>query len=375
MVLPSHMSEIITEVRKSISHRSRSMQKLLGLAVLLLAYCASTTMAQQDAPPTADVQRHPIRVEISQPTEQHPSWEKWISLVEKVAWPVVVILGVLLFRKPLSNFLDIVGKRATEISIGGLGIKLPTMNEAQLGEDVLTFRAADTFMVISSSAKSSLFNMFEQPGKYEFVAISLGRGDKWLSSRLYIFATMLQRMKALRCIVFLGAGADTETQFVGATTPERVRWGLAMLQPWLEVAYTQAYAQSMVSGLPTIKNENGAIDAALAEQLVKSFVGNLTAPPPPSMTSSEWVTFAPNQPPEHATWLAREHLERGLGYAFWKDVIVTSETKKEAKMLLKCSAPYVAKIKRNGEFLSLIDRVAFLDEVMAKIGDKLEAKD
>src|SRR5258708_22858047 len=194
------MSEIITEVRKSISHRSRAMQKLLGLAVLLLAYCASTTMAQQDAPPTADVQRHPIRVEISQPTEQHPSWEKWISLVEKVAWPVVVILGVLLFRKPLSNFLDIVGKRATEISIGGLGIKLPTMNEAQLGEDVLTFRAADTFMVISSSAKSSLFNMFEQPGKYDFVAISLGRGDKCLSSSLSIFATMLHTMHPCRTI-------------------------------------------------------------------------------------------------------------------------------------------------------------------------------
>ena len=133
--------------------------------------------------------------------------------------------------------------------------------------------------------------------------------------------------------------------------------------------------QSMVPGLPIIKDENGAMDAALAEQLVKSFVSNLTASPPPPVISAEWVTFAPNQPPEHATWLSREHLERGLGYALWKDVIVTSETKKEAKMLLKCSAPYVAKIKRSGEFLSLIDRAAFLDEVMAKIGDKLEAKD
>jgi len=35
----------------------------------------------------------------------------------------------------------------------------------------------------------------------------------------------------------------------------------------------------------------------------------------------------------------------------------------------------VAKIKRNREFTALIGRVAFLDEVMGKIGDKLEAKD
>ena len=351
------------------------MKKLLMLTALFLIYDASVTMAQQTSPPTPDMPRQPIRVELSQPPELHPSWEKWISLVEKIAWPVVAILGVLLFRKPLSNFLDIVGKRATEISVGGLGIKLPTMNEAQLGEDVLTFRAADTFMVISSSAKSSLFNMFEQPGKYEFVAINLGRGDKWLSSRLYIFATMLQRMKALRCIVFLGAGADTETRYIGATTPDKVRWGLAMLQPWLEVAYAQAYMQYTVSGPSTIKNENGAMDAELAEQLVRNFVTNLTVPPPTPVNDLEWVTFASNQPPEHATWLPREYLEQGFGYALWKDVIIMSETRKEAKMLLKCSTPYVAKVKRNGEFLALIDRVAFLDEVMGKIGDRLEAKD
>lgn len=355
-----------------------AMQKILRLAAVFLIYGVSVvTMARQNTPSRGDALPQPLRVELSHQAEPHPSWEKWTTLIEKTAWPVVVILGLFLFRKPLSSFLDVVGRRATEISIGGLGIKLPTMSEAQLGEDVLTFRASDTFMVVSSSAKSSLFNMFEQPGKYEFVAINLGRGEKWLSSRLYIFAKMLQRMKALRCIVFLGVGADTEAQFIGATTPEKVCWGLAKSQPWLEAAYAQAYGQSLVPGQPSILNENGALDAALAEQLVRSFINNLSnlATPPPVRNEREWVTFAPNQPPEHATWLSREYLEQGLGYVLWKDVVTASETKKEAKALLKCSAPYVAKIKKNGEFLSLIDRVAFLDEVMSKIGDKLEAKD
>jgi hypothetical protein len=360
-----------------ISRWASAVQMLLRLAVLLLLCGACFSLAQQSAVQPADRSQQPIRVEISQPVGTHASWEKWISLVEKIAWPVVVVLGVFVFRKPLSNFLDVIGKRATEISIGSLGIKLPTMNEAQLGDDVLTFRAADTFMMISSSAKSSLFNMFEQPGKYEFVAINLGRGDKWLSSRLYIFATMLQRMKALRCIVILGAGADTESQFIGATTPDKIRWGLATIQPWLEVAYAQAYGQVCAQfppGVAVIMNENGAMDANTAEVLVKSFVTNLTVLPPVPLTP-EWVTFAPNQPPEHAVWLSPEYLEPGLGYSWWKDVIVASETKKEAKSLMRCSAPYVAKVKKNGEFLSLIDRVAFLDEVMGKIGDKLEAKE
>jgi hypothetical protein len=46
----------------------------------------------------------------------------------------------------------------------------------------------------------------------------------------------------------------------------------------------------------------------------------------------------------------------------WKDSIVASETNKEAKALVRCSAPYVARIKKDGEFIDLIDRVTFLDE-------------
>jgi hypothetical protein len=372
------MKKTIVRLATFISRWIGAARKPLSLAVLLLACNVPISLAQQSAAQPSGSPQPPIRIEITQPAERPSSSEKWISLIEKITWPVVVVLGVFVFRKPLSNFLDVIGKRATEISIGSLGIKLPTMSEAQLGEDVLTFRAADTFMVISSSAKSSLFRMFEEPGKYEFVAINLGRGEMWLSSRLYIFATMLQRMKSLRCIVILGAGADTESQFIGATTPDKIRWGLAMIQPWLEVAYAQAYAQVSqqlaASGLPPVTNENGGMVADTAEQLVKGFITNLTINPPAPLTF-DWVTFALNQPPEHATWLSREYLEPSLGYILWRDTIVASETKKEAKSLLRCSAPYVAKVKKNGEFLSLIDRVAFLDEVMGKIGDKLETKD
>jgi hypothetical protein len=333
-------------------------------------------MAQQNPLP-AGLPQQPIRIEISQTAVPHPSWEKWISLVEWIAWPMVAIIGLFLLRKPISNFLDVLGKRANEFSIGGLGIKLTTMNEAQLGDDVLTFRAADTFMFKSPTARRSLIRIFTQPGKYEFVAVNLGIGDKWLSSRLYIFAIMMQRMKALRCMVFLCAGDDTENQFIGAITPEKVRWGLAKLQPWLEKAYEKAYAETIESGMAkpfSVLNGNGAIDAEVAEEILSKFVTNLTIRPT-EKDDREWVSLGPNNLPEHATWLSREYLRQNLDYAFWTDVIVVSETKKEAKALLKCSAPYVAKIKKDGNFLSLIDRVAFLDEVIGKISDKLEKKD
>jgi hypothetical protein len=62
-------------------------------------------------------------------------------------------------------------------------------------------------------------------------------------------------------------------------------------------------------------------------------------------------------------------------YVLWKDSIVASETKKEARSLVRCSAPYVARVKKNGEFIDLIDRVTFLDEMITKVSDLLVTKD
>ena len=123
-----------------------------------------------------------------------------------------------------------------------------------------------------------------------------------------------------------------------------------------------------------VSDQNGAMDATVAEQLVKNFISNLTIPPAGApISDAEWVTFASNQPPEHATWLSRDYLQSIADYALWRDSIVASEAKKEAKSLVRCSAPYVARVKKNGEFIDLIDRVTFLDEMMAKVSDLLAA--
>jgi len=313
---------------------------------------------------------------VTRQSEPLPGRERWSTLAGQLAWPIVAVFALFLFRKALTSFLDTVARRATKFSIGALGIDLPTMNEAQLGDDLLTFRTADPFMVVGSSAKRTLFEMFQQPGTFEFVSINLGRGDSWVSSRLYIFAVMLQRMKSLRCIVFVGPGPETESQFLGATTPEAVRWSLARLQPWLEVAYVQAYQSALLlvtnAPEPVIKSERGAIDPQTAEEIVKNFLQNVRPlPTPPTINTSEWVRVGSEL--EHATKLSGQYLEAELGHILWKDTVRSSETKKEAKSLLRCTAPFVAKIKRNGEFVALIDRVVFLDEVVARIGDKLDA--
>src|SRR5260370_32200936 len=104
------------------------MKNHVRVLTILALYSASFARAQQ----TVTAPQGPIRIELSQKADAPPSWEKWITLAEKIAWPVVAILCLILLRKPIIRFLDMVGQRATKISIGSLGIELPTMNPAQL---------------------------------------------------------------------------------------------------------------------------------------------------------------------------------------------------------------------------------------------------
>ena len=62
-----------------------------------------------------------------------------------------------------------------------------------------------------------------------------------------------------------------------------------------------------------------------------------------------------------------------VGDKLSKDVIIASKERRvEAKALLQCTAPYVARIKNTGEFLSLIDRIAFIDEFTSRLVSRLE---
>jgi hypothetical protein len=53
-------------------------------------------------------------------------------------------------------------------------------------------------------------------------------------------------------------------------------------------------------------------------------------------------------------------------------IVAASDRKAEAKLLLQCKAQYVARVDVNGEFLSLVDRVAFADELASKLVARLE---
>ena len=110
--------------------------------------------------------------------------------------------------------------------------------------------------------------------------------------------------------------------------------------------------------------------------LVRNYVQNVKAPSsaaiaPITNEVRPWAQLGNTT--EFGTWLTGAELKSLLGDELRQETIVAaSDRKAEAKLLLQCKAQYVARVDVNGEFLSLVDRVAFADELASKLAARLE---
>ena len=305
----------------------------------------------------------PIRVEIAQPAHEASVLEK----LAPFAWPAIVLICLIVLRKPIIALLKDIGSRATELSIGSWAtIKLPDLQEAAF--PALTIKdLVGTFWTESGSNLNAQFQSTNTP---EYALVDLGNGDEWISSRLFIFAVMLQRMKALRCIVFIQTSPTKQRKFLGCAAPENVRWRLAVDQPWLESAFATAYAQIMLppgalSRGDAFTDTKGALQPPVAQLVVSNFVASLKQIPLPGK-ANEYISIGSGS--EHATWMTASELDRIMGRDLWTDSVPeNTDTNPESnrayiRSILDKPSPYVAQLS-NSDFKSLISRVALLDEV------------
>jgi hypothetical protein len=310
--------------------------------------------------------------EVSQRTDpRQETWKMAADLAGKIAWPVTVVAILVYFKSAIGRVIEQIGTRGGEVSFGGLGIKLPVMERAAVDDDVLLFKTTDPMQITNDSAKRTLLRMLREPGLREYSVINLGEGNEWISSRLFIFAIMLQRMKGIQCIVFL---EGSPPKFLGLASPEHVRWSLAQDQPWLEQAYANAYASNLYYQQEEsfIVSKYGALDGQTADNVVRNYIQRVTQSPttPMPLTVRPWATLGNST--EYGTWLFSSGIQRILGETLRKEMIVeSSDRRTEAKALLQCSAPYVARVKSTGEFISVISRVGFVNEMTTKLVARL----
>ncbi len=300
-----------------------------------------------------------------------------IDLVGVVAWPAVVVTAVLLLRKPLSSFLEGMGRRATKLSILQLfAIELsevPEFRPAWSGLYLSDVRQPSPAAEFSSGAEA-LFEQIKDETASDYAVVDLGEKDKWLTSRLFIFAVMLERMRGLRCFVFLETSGGVRRRFVGMATPGVVRWSLAMEYPWLESALANAY--SVGPAAHQVRSVHGALGPWEANGVVRVFLEKIQtqqaeeAENPAAQENTEWVRVKSsqgNQTWEHASWLDGASLESILGRENIKKSRMPhspdTPVEERAKMVLRREGSYVAVVEDGDVFRTLIDRHALVEQI------------
>jgi hypothetical protein len=168
-----------------------------------------------------------------------------IEALRALAWPISALVIAILFRRPLAAFVGALGSRVTKLSLFKVELELvpatpATATSTPLLDDIKT---ATTSAPISDSSRMML-DQVQTNTPADYAVIDLGTGGEWLTSRLFIAAAMLERMRSLQVMVFQETTASTPRRFLAIAPGHTVRWSLAQRYPHLEAAWARAYIQA-----------------------------------------------------------------------------------------------------------------------------------
>ncbi len=170
-------------------------------------------------------------------------WKLIVDLVAAIAWPAVAAFALYLLRTPLIELVAQIARRAKKLSVYNVSVELATLPALTSS---WTVESADVRQLTSSqifdSASQTLFQELLKPGKADYAIVDLGAGERWLTSRLYVFALILGNVAGLRAFVFLETEGGIRRRFLGVATPMNILKGLSSRYPWLEEAHFRAAA-------------------------------------------------------------------------------------------------------------------------------------
>ena len=293
-----------------------------------------------------------------------------VDLVSALAWPAVVLILLVAYRRTLPDLLAGVLGRTTRLSVFQVGIELAPAPESYargfVADVVESGRA-----IYQESGISGVLQEIAKEGRSDYALIELGSGNRWLTSRLFLFAVVLERMRGLRCLVFVARGSH-----LGLAAPAAVRWTLAQSYPWLEDAYAAAYGEL---AMRRIRSTDGALEPVDAQDLIGRFMERIQPTPenlplpagkqPPKPVGAGWVYLERLQRWERAEWIEPDRLGAVLHGALETEPVQASadvSRRERAAAVLRSSGAFVALVDGKRRFKTLADRTAMLERLAAE---------
>ena len=307
------------------------------------------------------------------------------ELIKVIAWPAIVIVSLLILRKPLGVFLEKIAGRASKLSVFKVEIELSAVASMEPINvpSLSNIHQLDPTALFTDSG-GMLFQQIQSQVRADYAIVDLGSGNEWLTSRLFIFAVMLERMRGLQYLVFLNTSNKTIRSFMGIATPKKVRWCLAQKYPWLEWAYIKACnapligvvdANANFTGLKIFKSGDGALEPHVASELVRNFLKSIQFEAILPATMNDW-TQLPDTKWERSSLIDESSLIKLLDSNLMVSSALHSPDLPEsaqAKMILRRQGDVVGLVDDNGRFVNLVNRKALLEK-LAEMFNKPETE-
>jgi hypothetical protein len=290
-----------------------------------------------------------------------------LPLLISMAWPATVLVGLLVFRRPLASFLTGIGGRINKVSLGSMSLEIATAHQFTIPT---IDQLRDPSWVGVGDSNVALQTHLTQPGPADYGVANLGTGDEWLTSRLFLLAALAERMRSSRYIVFVNIENGVANHFVGLASCRSLRFMLAMRSPWLESAFASAYSQAVDQGrwgTSTINSKGGALPPLLVTQIVGSFIQSVQTP----AGGPNMITVPLSQGRhERAEWVTPEVLFDTLGTELRRDTVSLHNERNDTdrvKRLLKATGEMIAVVGVDGRFEKLVNRSELLDRVAQEV--------
>lgn len=318
--------------------------------------------------------------------------EQIVALVVGLAWPLTLLIVLVIFRDPLDHFLRDLSSRVTKIDLKVVALDLKTPRPANWQVDVIgtsvDVRALTTEQPFDSFI-SELLSQLERLDRTDVLVMDLGEGRSWLSSRMYLFTSLLTETRGVRCIVFTQTKGETNGHVMGWATPDDVRDAIAEFDPWLPAAYLSAEsavrgAQAGAGSIYTANGDTISIPSPPpppedAVQIARTYIRLIQRSMSPTSGDQGWLFVRPASGPippgsglwERAQWLDPHRLPGALRATIDRQSIVTTDGSEESSTLkrsiLLLHGPFVILARPDGTLKGVVERPSMLDQAVRSV--------
>ena len=301
------------------------------------------------------------------------------ALASALVWPTVIVILLIAYRKRIGDFIKEVSSssRVSKFTIGFSSLSIELAEAKRFEPAWTTIGGGDfrqTAISVGGSYVDELLNQLQKTTPADYFIVDLKNGNGWISSRLYLFTVLLQKVRGIRCIVFVDRYQDIRNHFLGIATPNKVQSALEHKYDWLENEFAKAYA------------ERESWSATEWENLLNGFVGKIQKDEPPIPEKlGEWVLLEipkklrelrhleKSKVWEHASWLDGDKMEEILKQDLQRPMVnerelqIKSDADKARLILSFEGSSFVAIVDEDRRFKKLIDRQPLVEEAIRGI--------